>query len=101
MVVTLKQDVLALTEEKQKMRDTVEDASNYVLQIEQKVYKSNKISLELLKQLKALEAENQQLRETIMRHHMPEVRVYVPYGDDYIDRKLAEYINNYPEGHKL
>jgi len=27
--------------------------------------------------------------------------VYVPYKDDKIDRKLAEYINDYPERSKM
>lgn len=51
MIASLQQDIQVLTDDKQKLRQSVEDASNYILQIEQKVYKSNKISLELLKQL--------------------------------------------------
>ena len=33
-----------------------------------------------------------------MNHQMA---VYVPIKDDYVDRRLAEYINNYPESSKL
>ena len=29
------------------------------------------------------------------------VAIYVPVKDDSIDLKLAEFINNYPERHKL
>jgi hypothetical protein len=39
------------------MQRQIEDMSDYVIQMEEKVYKSNKISLELLKQLK--DAENE------------------------------------------
>ena len=27
--------------------------------------------------------------------------IYIPAKDDQIDRRLAEFINNYPERHKL
>ena len=29
------------------------------------------------------------------------IAVYIPMKDDYIDKTLAEYINNYPERSKL
>jgi hypothetical protein len=35
----------------------LEAANDYIIQMEEKVYKSNKISLELLKQLKEAEVE--------------------------------------------
>ena len=40
-----------------------------------------------------------------MKHYIIELKqriaVYIPVKDDAIDRKLAEYINNYPERAKL
>lgn len=39
------------------MQKELEDMSIYVIDMEEKVYKSNKISLELLKQLKEAETE--------------------------------------------
>lgn len=40
-----------------KLQKQLEEMTDYVIQMEEKVYKSNKISLELLKQLK--DAENE------------------------------------------
>ena len=44
-------------EAKKGMQDELEQATDYVMNMEEKVYKSNKISLELLKQLKDAEVE--------------------------------------------
>ena len=48
------------------MQREVEQCNDYVLQMEEKVYKSNKISLELLKQLKDAEIEIQSLQQYIV-----------------------------------
>jgi hypothetical protein len=74
--------------------------SEYVLLMEEKVYKSNKISLELLKQLKDAEMEIQQLQQYII-DLKSRIAIYIPVKEDAIDRKLAEFINNYPERSKL
>ena len=74
--------------------------SNYVLQMEEKVYKSNKISLELLKQLKEAEAEIETLKQYIIDLKQ-RIAVYIPVKTDHIDRSLAEFINNYPDRNKL
>ena len=70
--------------------------------MEEKVYKSNKISLEILKHLKEAEeeAENNKLKDKSFKSTLATV-VYIPVKDDLIDRTLAEYINNYPEREKL
>jgi hypothetical protein len=54
----------------------------------------------LLKQLKDDEHEIYDLTEHIkeLRH---KVAVYCPVKTDLIDRKLAEFINNWPNKHKL
>ena len=68
--------------------------------LEDKVYRSNKVSLELLGQLKDAEVEIESLKQYVM-DLKSRIAVYIPVRDDQIDRKLAEYINNYPERAKL
>lgn len=60
------------------------------------MYKANKTSLELLKQLKNAENELETLKQYIidLKHR---IAVYIPVKDDQVDRRLAEFINNYPE----
>ena len=78
----------------------MEGCSEFILTLEEKVYKANKTTLELLKQLKEDENEIAYLKE-----HAEELRkkvaVYVPCKSDLIDRKLAEFINNWPDKQKL
>lgn len=68
--------------------------------MEEKIYKSNKISLELIKQLKDAEVEIDCLKQYIM-DLKARVAVYIPVQDDPVDKRLAEFINNYPEKKKL
>jgi hypothetical protein len=74
--------------------------SEYVIQMEEKVYKSNKISLELLKQLKDAEQEIQTLQQYII-DLKSRIAIYIPVKEDSVDKKLAEFINNYPDRSKL
>jgi len=78
----------------------VENGTEYVLELEEKVFKANKTSLELLKQLKEAEAENDTLKQYIVELKS-RIAVYIPVRDDLVDRRLAEFINNYPERAKL
>ena len=71
-----------------------------MLEMEEKVYKSNKISLELLRQLKDAEAEIAALQKYIIELKQ-RVAVYIPVRADHVDVQLAEFINNYPERSKL
>ena len=64
--------------------------------LEEKVYKANKTSLELLKQLKDSEIEIETLKNYVIDLKQ-KIAVYIPVKDDAIDKKLAEFINNYPE----
>ena len=64
------------------------------------MYRANKTSLELLKQLKDAEVEIETLKQYIIDLKQ-RIAVYIPVKDDQIDRKLAEYINNYPDRQKL
>jgi len=74
----------------------LEQATQLTLIMEEKVYKSNKISLEVLKQLKDAEIEIASLQQYIVDLKQ-RIAVYIPVREDSIDKKLAEYINNYPE----
>ena len=87
-------------EQKTKLQVELEQATNYIITMEEKVYKSNKISLELLKQLKDAEIEISTLQQYIVDLKQ-RIAVYIPIKEDPVDRKLAEFINNYPERSKL
>ena len=54
----------------------------------------------MLKQLKDEENEIEQLRAYII-DLKSRIAVYIPVKGDSIDKKLAEYINNYPDRQKL
>jgi hypothetical protein len=71
-----------------------------VLELEEKVYKANKTSLELLKQLKDAECEIETLKQYVIDLKQ-RIAVYIPVKEDQVDKKLAEFINNYPERAKL
>ena len=86
--------------QKNKLQIDLEQSNDYIIEMEEKVYKSNKISLELLKQLKESEMEISALQQYIVDLKQ-RIAVYIPIKDDIIDRKLAEFINNYPERSKL
>lgn len=47
----------ATLEQKEKLHSELDQATEYIITMEEKVYKSNKISLELLTQLKDAELE--------------------------------------------
>ena len=46
--------------------------------------------------MRDLEAENEALKNYIMELKS-RVAVYIPVKEDPIDKRLAEYINNYPD----
>ena len=61
----------------------------------------------MLKQMKEYEAEiaklgeeNETLRQYII-DLKSRIAVYIPVKNDPVDKKLAEYINNYPDRQKL
>ena len=63
---TLRSDMKILMEQKAQLQNELENATDYIINMEEKVYKSNKISLELLKQLKDAEVEIQTLQQYIV-----------------------------------
>lgn len=87
-------------EEKAKIMNDLESASQYILTLEAKIYAQNNTSLGLLKQLKECEHEIDTLKTYII-DLKSRIAVYIPVQNDGIDKKLAEYINNYPERAKL
>ena len=66
----------------------MENATKFILTMEEKVYKSNKTSIELVHQLKDAEMEIQSLKEYVSRLK-DRIQVYVPVKSDEIDCKLA------------
>ena len=50
----------------------------------------------MLKQMKEYESEIESLRQYII-DLKSRIAVYIPVKNDQIDKKLAEYINNYPD----
>ena len=96
-----------LEEAKERMQVELENASSYIIELEEKFYKSQQTSLELLKQLKQVEFENEELIheiETLKQYIIDlksRIAVYIPVKNDAVDKRLAEYINNYPDRQKL
>ena len=82
------------------LQNALSEASDKMVALEEKVYKSQVTSLELLKQLKDAEIEIETLKQYIIDLKQ-RIAVYIPVKEDSIDKKLAEYINNYPERSKL
>ena len=70
------------------------------MQLEGKFYESQSQQVEMLKQMKDYEGEIEQLRQYII-DLKSRIAVYIPVKGDAIDKKLAEYINNYPDRQKL
>ena len=75
-------------------------ASDYIVALEDKCYQANKTSLDLLQSLRDTEIEVETLKSYIidLKAH---IAVYIPVKDCDIDKKLAEYINNYPDHAKM
>lgn len=86
--------------EKDNIREQLNSAGDFMLDLEQKVHKANATSLELLWQLKDAESEIDALKEYIIELKS-RVAVYIPVREDDVDKRLAEYINNYPDRSKL
>ena len=74
----------------------METASAYIGELEAKIYQTNGTSLELLARLREAEAEVETLRSYIY-DLKGRIAIYIPVKNDSVDKKLAEYINNYPD----
>ena len=97
----------AADEAKASLQQELANASAYILELEDKFYKSQQTSLELLKQLKTVEFELEEGGheiETLKQYIIDlksRIAVYIPVKNDSVDKRLAEYINNYPDRQKL
>ena len=96
-----------LTQRNQDLQNELDTASAYIIELEEKYYKSQRTSLELLKQLKSSEAtcDEMQVEIETLRNYIIDLKsriaVYIPVKGDAIDKRIAEYINNYPDRQKL
>ena len=70
--------------------------SDYLIAVQEKCYESNTQALELLENLKDAEDEIEVLKNYII-DLKARIAVYIPTKGDATDKKLAEYINNYPD----
>ncbi len=86
--------------EKDKLHRELQNAATYIQSLEDKCYESNRVSLELLTNVRDLETEVETLKGYII-DLKSRIAVYIPVKSDAIDMKLAEYINNYPDRSKL
>jgi len=73
----------------------LEAATEYMAQLEDKAYASNKLNLDLLQKLRDTEYEVETLKQYVI-DLKSRIAVYIPVKHDNIDIRLAEYINNYP-----
>lgn len=96
----VKSENAGILRQKAKLQEDLRIAAQYIRDLEDKIYKANKTSLELLRQLKDAEQEIETLKQYIIELKQ-RIAVYIPVKEDVIDKKLAEYINNYPERSKL
>lgn len=95
-----RQQIAQIDDQKSTLIHELNTAAEYIFEMEDKVYKANKTSLELLRQLKDAEVEIETLKNYIIELKQ-RIAVYIPVKDDPIDKRLAEFINNYPERQKL
>jgi hypothetical protein len=99
---------------KLELQRQLEGASAFIIELESKFLKAQQTSLDLLKALKQVEFENEELLHEIenlnleiqsLRQYIIDLKsriaVYIPVKSDSIDKRLAEYINNFPDRQKL
>lgn len=89
------------------LQNELTNASAYILQLQEEFYNSKRTSLDLLTQLKERESQCSEQSEEIetLRNYIIDLKsriaVYIPVKNDLIDKRIAEYINNYPDRQKL
>ena len=74
--------------------------SDYISTLEAKYLKCSQTSIDILKHLKNAEFEIETLKQYII-DLKSRIAVYIPVKGDQIDKRLAEYINNFPDRQKL
>ena len=96
----LKAENIAMLNDKEALQKEILVASDYIVALEDKCYQANKTSLELLNTLRDTELEVETLKAYII-DLKSRIAVYIPCKDSPVDKKLAEFINNYPDRQKL
>jgi DNA repair exonuclease SbcCD ATPase subunit len=92
---------------KQALQQELTNAGEYILELEAKFLKSQETCIELLTALKNCEFELEAALQEIatLKQYIIDLKariaVYIPVKGDVVDRKLAEYINNFPDRQKL
>jgi peptidoglycan hydrolase CwlO-like protein len=61
-----REHIQQLVDQKSTLQTELDNGTDYILELEEKVYKANKTSLELLKQLKDAEVEIETLKQYIV-----------------------------------
>ena len=93
-----------LLNDKEELQRQIQVTTDYIIQVEEKCFSANKLSLELLQQLREEEERHKINVETLKAYILTmkeQIAVYIPVKNDDIDQTLAEYINNYPDRKKL
>ena len=87
-------------QDRSNLRRELDKKGDFMIELEEKVHKANSTSLTLLNKVKESEREVDVLKDYIYELKS-RVAIYIPVREDPIDKKLAEYINNYPDRSKL
>ena len=74
--------------------------TDYMNELEARMFDANKRSLDTLKHMREMEVERTTLQNYIIELR-EKTNVYLPVKDDAIDLKMADYINNYPDRDRL
>lgn len=96
-----------LQDAKAALQQELTNASQYILELEAKFLQSQQTSIELLTALKNCEFELEAAHQEIatLKQYIIDLKariaVYIPVKGDAVDKKLAEYINNFPDRQKL
>jgi len=81
---------------KAKIEKDLAEASLHISEQEQRHKRTSERSLELLKALREAEANIETLKAYVI-DLKSRIAVYIPVKGDAVDKKLAEYINNFPD----
>ena len=92
----LKQQNAKALRDKENLQKEVLSATDFIQAVQQQCYEAKQQSLELLETLKDSEEEVDTLKAYII-DLKARIAVYIPTKGDPTDKKLAEYINNYPD----
>ena len=69
-------------------------------ELEKRTFQANQTNIELMRKSRDLELENQSLKNYIV-DLKAKLAIYVPVKDDSVDQQIADFLNNYPDRHKL